>query len=447
MTANMMNLLPSRLSLAARHILRLGVALLALARIAQAQSPGWGEYRQSPDNRGVVEGTLDANWSVPVGAAVRGMSVSGGVLITGADSTGQVAAIVLATGQVLWRARMPTSVHNDPVISDSIVVVTYGDLPLDTSPGGAWAFDIRDGRVLWKYPTRGALMPSPALVGDIVVLAARDDCVHGVGLRDGVRRYRMCMGSSSAMSSPKRAGNTVFFGMQYSRVVSLDARTGAIRWITRVPHVDQVGDADFALDGDALFTTGTEWGGPSFIYKDSGLLAAVRLYISALIHDSFSERHQYFSRQYVLSLAQSDGTIRWRTQVASGRQVKRNQSGTPALAGDLVVTSSPVASTLSALRPSTGAKVWQVTLPSRHRGVPTILGDTVFVGLESGQLMTYRLGNGAALGSCRWPGAFTPSAPLIVGRTFIYGASDGTLRAIPMRLLSVRLKQGGSCIS
>jgi hypothetical protein len=77
---------------------------------------------------------------------------------------------------------------------------------------------------------------------------------------------------------------------------------------------------------------------------------------------------------------------------------------------------------------------------------PTIVGDTILVGLESGMLVSYGLRNGVQLGGCQWSGAFTPTAPLVVGRTFIYGAADGLLRAVPMSDLTARLGARRSCL-
>lgn len=426
----------------------LSVALFLSASPHQAggQAQEWGEFRGTSDNRGTVGGTVEATWSVPMGNAVRALSLSGRVLLAGADRSGELAAIDLPTGRVLWRAKLPTSVHNDPIIADGIAVVTYGDLPSDEQPGGAWAFDLRTGRVLWKYHTRWALMPSPALIRDIVVLAGSDDCIHGVGLRDGLRRYHVCIAMSSAMSNPKRSGNNVFFGTTDGHLVSLDGTTGMIRWIRRLPIVTHAGDASVAVGPTSLFITGTAWGGPRNFMRDTSFLVAARLTLEAFLHEPFSERFRYFARQRVASLALDDGAVQWSSEVGSSRNISRNQAGTPAVAGDILIVSSPVGSTLTALRTSSGQRVWQVVLPSRHRGVATIQGDTVYVGLESGQLQAYALQTGHLLRSCKWPGAFSPTAPLIVGQTFVYGASDGVLRAIPMPALAEAMRVGGACI-
>ncbi|MEO7363286.1 MAG: PQQ-binding-like beta-propeller repeat protein [Gemmatimonadaceae bacterium] len=425
-----------------------GAALLfgAWGRTAAAQAPGWGEFRAMPDNRGVIGGSLDVAWSVPMRNAVRALSVSGNILLAGADRSGELKAIDLPTGRVIWRARLPTSVHNDPVIADSIVVVTYGDLPMDTSPGGARAFDLRSGRMLWRYETRGAVMPSPALVGDIVVLAASDDCIHGVGISDGLRRYRQCIALASAMSNPKRVGTSVFFGTTEGRVVSIDGRTGAIRWIQRLPKLTHAGDATVAIGDSSLFITGTSWGGTHSFFGDKPFWVAMRGALGAFVQEPFVQLHLFFSWQRVVSLALADGAVQWSADIGVWRRVDRNQAGTPALADDVLIVSSPVALTLTALRHASGQRLWQVALPSRHRGVVTILRDTIFVGMESGLLQSYGLRTGRLLGGCQWPGAFTPTAPLVVGTTFLYGATDGVLRAVPIKELVSRMRTGGACI-
>jgi outer membrane protein assembly factor BamB len=440
---------PSLDSLRLRRIVSLTLPLaLLLAAVVQrlpAQSRGPDGRRGVRDKVDSLAQVREVSWQLPIGTAVRALSAAGGELIAGADRTGKLVAIDLATGRLLWSAVLPTSIHNSPVIADSIVVVTYGDLPMDTSPGGAWAFNLKDGRVLWKYETHGALMPAPALVGDVVVLAASDNCVHGVGLRDGRRIYRVCIDKSSAMSNPMRAGNFIYFGTVDGRVVSLDGRSGAVAWVRPMPPIQHAGDASVALNDSAVFITGTIWGGPSLIFHDTSWTVATHSLFDVVRQAKWSDRHRYFSRQFALSLSQVDGNVRWMARIGTGPAILRNQAGTPVLAGDRVVVSSPVGSTLSALQSATGKMIWQVTLPFRHRGSPTILGDTVLVGMESGELAAFALQDGSSLGSCRWSGGFTPTAPLIVGKTFVYGAADGVLRVVPLRSLALHLKQRGPC--
>ncbi|MEP6622106.1 MAG: PQQ-binding-like beta-propeller repeat protein [bacterium] len=421
-------------------------AVLLGGPTAGAQAGEWGEFRSGGDNRGVSSTTLDARWDVQVGQPVRALSVSGHVLVAAADRSGTVMAIDLPTGRMLWRQRMPTSVHNDPVISDSTVVVTFGDLPQDSSAGGAWAFDVRDGHELWRHPIRSALMASPALVGHIVVLTGSDDCVYGLALRSGQQLYRTCIAMSPAMSNPKRLGTSVFYGTTDGRVVAINGTSGAVQWVHRLPMVQHAGDATVAVGDGALFITGTSWSGFRPFLRDTSLWSGLRTVIDAFVHDRFADRSVLFARQRAVRLSASDGEIQWSTELSSGRRVTRNLSGTPALAGSHVVVSSPVGSNLTALNAATGAKEWVVALPSRHRGVPTIFGDTVLVGLESGALLAFDLRTGRLLGHCSWTGRFTPSAPLIVGQTIIYGATDGILRAVPMRDVRAALRRGGACV-
>jgi outer membrane protein assembly factor BamB len=403
----------------------LGVALSA--RAAAAQAPAW---------------------ELSIGNAVRGLAVSGNVLLAGADLSGKLTAIDLTTGRALWSAKLPTSIHNDPAVSlGGAAVVTYGDLPAQTSPGGAWAFDVRTGHVLWKFESHGALMPAAALVGDGAVLTASDGCVYGLSMMDGRQRFRVCIAASSSMSNPRRNGPFVYFGTIEGKVVSIDARDGYLKWIQPVPNVTFVGDATAEISGDALFITGTQWGGISFALHDTSFAVAMRRFADAVVHEPWVLHRSFFARQYVASLSLSDGSLRWITQIGAGPRVRRNQAGSPIVAGNLIVVGSPVGVTLTALHRESGRKVWQVALPARHRGAPTIWGDMVLVGLESEQLLAVSIRDGSTIGSCRWPGAFTPSSPLIAQGSLIYGAADGVLRAVPLEAVALRLRRGGSCTS
>lgn len=421
------------------------VIALPLGQSALAQGATWGEFRASSDNSGALPGNLEVRWDVPIGQAVRAPPVSDKILIAGADQTGQVTAKELSSGRVIWRRRVPTSVHNDPLIGDSTVVVTFGDLPKETSPAGALGFDLHTGRVLWQYATKGPLMPSGALIGDVVVLLASDGCVHGIGLRDGLVRFRACFDSWAAMSNPKRVGGQVFLGTTDGHVVCIDGATGEARWIRRLPLVEHAGDETVAISPGALFIAGTSWNGYRILFRDTTFWAGVRIMLDAYVHDRFADRHTLFARQSVTRLSTESGEVIWSTQISSGRRVLRNQGGTAALWNNLVIVASPVGFNLSALFSADGRTAWVATLPSQPRSVPTVVGEAVFVGLASGELLGFGIRDGVLRGRCRWPGAFTPGAPLVVGKTFIYGASDGVLRAVPLRAIEARMRAGSAC--
>ncbi|MDB4888761.1 MAG: hypothetical protein JWL61_616 [Gemmatimonadetes bacterium] len=147
-----------------------------------------------------------------------------------------------------------------------------------------------------------------------------------------------------------------------------------------------------------------------------------------------AERHRFFWRRYTTSLVQSDGAVRWMTQIWSSQAVSRNRRYDWGTAGRLVAhwlePDGPVHPD-GEDRLANGVGVTASPSAHNHRRRRT-------AGPRIGTAGRQLLRDGRLRGSCQRRGLH--GNPLVLGRTFIHVASDGVLSAVLVRALSARMK-------
>ena len=397
-----------------RHTLFLLVALRLMALDptslpAQSGPPAWTQFRWSADNAGVIPGELNVRWKYVAGAGpIRGISVAGPTLLVGTENKGTVAALDLATGARRWSVELPAWVHSDPAIVGDAAYVTFGSYPHDVTAGGIWKLDLATGRVRWKFSSRMGMMPSPAVQRDTVFAGGADSCIHALSAGDGRVYTSWCTGGMIEMSSPRLLHDSILVaGNSAGDIVGFNTRRLAPAWRLRVPPLQHFGDPPVAFDGSLAFITG-------YARQGSNMM------------------------QRLVAFDPTSGRLRWTRDVGAGPAVSRNTSGTPTIAGNLVIVSSPVSRTVFAFRADSGAPVWEHALDARHKGALTTVGDDVLVGDARGRLTILDRATGRVVGQCGFPSPFTVTQPILVGRTLLVPTEDGALYAEPYAELRAR---------
>lgn len=208
----------------------------------------------------------------------RGGNISGGSLAVSGDRLyattgyGEVVALEITSGTILWRQRLGT-VLGAPTISGGVLYVVGQN-------SEAWALDATDGRVRWQIPVPDA--PSvliggaaPAIADRYVVFPFPSGEVVGAFPQTGVRIWGTVIGGgrlgrayatlNDITADPVVVGNTVYVGNQSGRVVALDARTGERNWAAREgaysPVVVAGGSLFFVSDRNELIRLDAASGG------------------------------------------------------------------------------------------------------------------------------------------------------------------------------------------
>jgi len=125
---------------------------------------------------------------------------------------GEIAALDLKTGQIIWRHKV-SAYAGMTADSDRIY--------LSDAKSHVWAFDEDEGTVLWRQSKLNARMiTGPALMGRYVVVADAEGYLHWMSRRDGHFVARSYIGGNGVLADPVTIGHTVY---TYSRDGMLSA--------------------------------------------------------------------------------------------------------------------------------------------------------------------------------------------------------------------------------
>jgi len=140
---------------------------------------------------------------------------------------GSVRAVKMGDGVLIWRHDIP---HGKMASSPAI----FGDeLIVHGMEGHVWAFDRRNGRVLWHRWIGSPIESSPVAWHGVDYFGAWNGAVYALDLRTHRLRWVYRSGAKIT-SSASRVGNTVYIGNYAGRLLALSARTGRVRFSVAV---------------------------------------------------------------------------------------------------------------------------------------------------------------------------------------------------------------------
>jgi eukaryotic-like serine/threonine-protein kinase len=164
----------------------------------------------------------------------------------GPEHLGVYAGPVPTLETLVWKFKTKGRVISSPAVAGDLVVVGSTD-------GSLYAVSRTDGALRWQFDTKGPVTSSPAVADGLVYVSSLDGNVYAVDAANGERRWAFATqgerrftapGIHGAIprtermpdpfdvftSSPTVAGGMVFIGSGDQHVYALDAKTGALRW-------------------------------------------------------------------------------------------------------------------------------------------------------------------------------------------------------------------------
>lgn len=275
-----------------------------------------------------------------------------------ATGFGEVVALGMADGSVLWRQRVGAPMRAAPAAEDGRVVVVTRD-------NSAFGLDAETGAFLWTLPGTSAGAPGtlkgaspaisdgvailPFMSGELVAVRASSGRVLWADALAGGRRGLALASISDVSGDPVIAGVGVFAANLSGQFVAIDGRSGRRGWIRTMGSTNPVwpvGATLFLLDHDAR----------------------------------------------LMRLAAATGETIWATQLDVWADTRRSTAiayGGPVVAGGRVfVTSSR--GELLVFDPATGAETARVSLPGPTSTGPIVVGGTLFVLTDNAVLAAYR---------------------------------------------------------
>jgi outer membrane protein assembly factor BamB len=288
-------------------------------------------------------------------ASGGGLSTDGATVYV-STGYGRLVALDAATGQPRWTQDLDAPGSSSPTILGDLVLLVARD-------SRAWAIEAANGRVRWQIqglPSTATFDggDSRAARSDIVVLPHPSGEVRGVFPQGGLLRWSTVIagnrqGSAAAYAAtdiggdPVIAGNTVYVGTVSGRTAALDFDTGATRWSIAEGVVGPVWPA-----GDSVF-----------LLNDLGQL---------------------------LRVDAANGAVIWRLALP-GAERRRGVTAFhgPVLAGGRLLVGSSDNGVLQ-VDPASGTLLGSLPLPAGAASAPVVAGQTLYVITEDGRLNAFR---------------------------------------------------------
>lgn len=406
------------------RLIVLVAALFAAVNVPFAAPTAWWQFRLHGDSNAVIPGTLSATWRLPTqGPFSSSPTLVYGTLFVG-NNAGQLFAIDPATGTVKW-----THVSNNPLMSGPIV---YGDLvivgegnensPSDATPArpihvgdppnALFAVNRVTGNVVWRVTLPGTGMPTPAVVGGVLVHHNGSGSVIGIDPSTGTQLYEKNVGSIASMSAALPIGNDAFVtaGVGTNAVFALSAKDGSVIWRSLFsPVASGIGDCPAVVGGTRIFC--------DYAMPPSSAVP------------SQTERNAHF-RAYGLDL--HSGKKIWDVLLENGSLPKRNEAAIPLFAQHTLFVGSSVAPQMHAIDPPTGHLKWRARTRGAVKGGIVDVNGTLYFGDLGGYLWALKASNGQVIGVKNMHTEFNVGSPIAVGQTLIIGSRGGTLYALPL---------------
>jgi outer membrane protein assembly factor BamB len=303
---------------------------------------------------------------------------------------GDVQALELATGRVIWRSATELELSGGPGAGEGLVAV-------GTSAGEAIALDAETGAQRWRVAVGGEVLAAPAVAGGLVIVRTVSGRLIGLRAADGGEAWsyeqpvpRLSLRGNGA---PVVSGDMVLAGFDNGRVIALSLAEGELLWTATVAPAQGRTEIERLVDIDApvrvmgpdVFVAGFQ-GRVAMLARDSGQIWWGRD-MSSHRGLAADDDHLYVttSDSIVIALRRRDGTEIWRQD-----QMRRRGLTAPALAGGTLVVAD-FEGWLHWLDATSGRLVGRAKAGGgRISNAPVDAGELTLVQTDSGEVQAWR---------------------------------------------------------
>lgn len=411
-------------SLVAAALIAYGISFAVASTPDVVSPPEWTQFRLQGSNNAVLPGTLETSWHIATGGAFSSSpTIAGGTLYIG-NNSGTLFAINPATGRIKWTYKVSNPLMSAPIVYGDLVIVGEGN---ENSPNGASpshpirvgdppnaliALKRSNGAVAWRVDLRGTGMPTPAVVGGVLVHHSGSGDILGLNPTTGALIYKRALHSIASMTAAVPIGGDRFAtaGIDTTAVWSLNAKNGSVAWKTAFsPVASGLGDCPVATDGTRIYC--------DYVMPPSSTIPIQ------------TERHANF-RAYAIDV--KSGKKVWDVFLEDGVLPKRNEAAIPLIAGGMLYLGSSLAPVMHAIDPATGAIKWRAQTHGPVKGGAVDVDGVIYFGDLGGYLWALNDATGQVVGVKNMKAPFNVGSPIVAGKTLIIGSRGGTLFAVPL---------------
>ena len=316
-----------------------------------------------------------------------GLSVAGN-RVYAAGHRGDVLGLDLASGHVVWRARMRAPLSGGTAASGELVLVGSSD-------GQLFALNPADGAIRWKVRLNGEVLAPAAISERLIAVRTVDGKLHALSPSDGhelwSQEQQVPRLSLRGTARPVIAGDLVLCGFDNGKVLAANMNDGSVQWEATItpPHgrteLERLADIDSAVrvSGQDVYTVG------------------------------FQGR--------VAMLALETGQIWWSHEASSYRGLTLDEEALYVATAD---------GELVALKARTGAEIWrQKALLHRGLSAPAIMDRAVVVGDFQGYVHWLDKASGALAARVATGKVRISTAPVVAGNMVLVINDRGQISA------------------
>lgn len=394
-----------------------GIALLVLLWPLSS----WNQFRHNVGNNAVVRGTLSVAWQIQTdGSFSSSPAIAGGILYM-CNNSGTLYALEPETGRVLWRYHTNAPLMTNPLAIDGSIIVGEGNQVsyvasdkrtlVGTGENAVIAIDAQTGKERWRVGLSGTGMPTPALVGGVLVEHDGGGDVTGINVETGRVVYRTHIGGSASMVSMLPVGRDRFVTASNTpnSLWEIEGPTGRVMWQHRFDDlVSGLSDCPPAGDGKRVFCDYTLPDGEDRAHVGQPAV------------------------EHVFALDVRNGSLLWDEPLANGDLPEWNEAAIPMVYSRTLYVGSSVTPQVKAIDPKSGRVLWQQQVHGAVKGGLCGKDGAVFFGDYAGYLWALNALNGKIIGVKNMHTVFNVGSPLIAGETLIVGTNTGTILAIPI---------------
>jgi len=206
-------------------------------------------------------------WSASVGdrkAAVLRLGLGVSVAdnrVYAAGHRGDVVALDLGSGRLLWRTRIRAPLSGGTAASADLVLVGSSD-------GRLFAFDPANGASRWQVRLNGEVLAPAAISARLIAVRTVDGKLHGLSPADGhelwSQEQQVPRLSLRGTARPVIVGDVVLCGFDNGKVLAVSVNDGSVQWEATVtpPHgrteLERLADIDSAVgvSGQDVYAVG-----------------------------------------------------------------------------------------------------------------------------------------------------------------------------------------------
>ncbi|GAB5347837.1 Outer membrane protein assembly factor BamB [Alteriqipengyuania sp. 357] len=330
--------------------------------------------------------------------------VSDGTLYA-VDTAGTIYAMNAETGAREWEYRPDVASDMRGVVFGGGLAVAGNRLFATSGTGQVVALDVSNGAVVWSANPAGPLRDAPTLAFNLVLVMTQDNRIIALNQNDGTLAWQESGSVAQAgvfgVASPAAGQGTVVAGYSSGELVAYRYENGRILWsdaLARTSISTEVGsisdiDADPIIDQGRVYALGQ--GGRMAAYELVTGQRVWELNLSGISTPALAGEWLFTltSDARLLAIARSTGKVRWITQLARYKDEEDRK-------GPISWTGPVLANNMLYVGNSRG-ELWQVSVSEGAASLmtelkkpislpPIVANNTLYVLDDGGTITAFR---------------------------------------------------------